>query len=296
MLPNFLIIGAMKAGTTSLYHYLDQHPQIFMGENKEPNYFINLGVRRGVTGGKLWNPPAPWDVHELDDYERLFEPGRDYPARGEASVGYLHSPWAAALIKEQIPDCKIIAVLRDPVNRAISSHSFMTHRAEIETEELEKSLREDAERVARNEPLVMCHVKLGYYHEQLTPYYEAFDESQIHVMLTEDLRSEKKMREVFRFLGVDEDFHPDTTATHNPGAPRSKLVADVMHGENPIRSLARMVVPKQYRKGIYQRISRANKKKDTISDDLRRALIEDYREDILALQEKIGRDLSAWLR
>jgi hypothetical protein len=131
-LPNFFVVGAPKAGTTSLYHYLDQHPQIFMSPIKEPNYFATE-IRPENFGDEL-QPQVAEDLRELqeylqgpmrekrfgglvsqwDDYLRLFQSVETEKAIGEASVCYLWSKTAAANIRSRIPGAKIIMILRNP--------------------------------------------------------------------------------------------------------------------------------------------------------------------------------------
>src|ERR687894_3261543 len=113
-MPNFFIIGAQKAGTTSLYYYLKQHPQIYMSPRKEPHFFKGMHSELRKSGRGL--PP----VTDLGDYQALFRGVTDEKAIGEASASYLYSPKAPALIKSSIPDAKLIAVLRNPADRAYS--------------------------------------------------------------------------------------------------------------------------------------------------------------------------------
>src|SRR5579872_6439243 len=135
-LPNFFIAGAPKAGTTSLYHYLSQHPQVYMSPLKEPNYFAaeiredncDPVVRRRLYGeqralrrfldGPMLGPHFSGIVSEWEDYLRLFANATTERAVGEASVGYLRSPTAPSRIAEKIPEAKIIVMLRDPADRA----------------------------------------------------------------------------------------------------------------------------------------------------------------------------------
>ena len=125
-LPNFILAGAPKSGTTALYHYLRQHPQIYMSPIKEPCYFAAEIRPDNLTATHLQHIrrmsrklPAPfgWLVSEWDDYVRLFQDVQHETAIGEASVAYLWSETAATNIASRLPDAKIIAVLRDPSER-----------------------------------------------------------------------------------------------------------------------------------------------------------------------------------
>lgn len=112
-LPTFLIVGAPKAGTTSLYHYLRSHPDVFMSEAKEPHYFSYAGEGQ----------PA-WGMRSLDAYEALFDSVHGERATGEASTWYLYSETAAEEIYRALPNTQIIILLRNPIGRAYSSWSY----------------------------------------------------------------------------------------------------------------------------------------------------------------------------
>ena len=115
-MPNFLIIGSQKAGTTALYHYLKQHPQIFLSKIKEPCFFAFEGEEldlRSPTGAPVYmNRTA---VTTVESYRRLFDTVTDEKAVGEASPIYIICPKAAKRIYHYIPHVRLIAVLRNPV-------------------------------------------------------------------------------------------------------------------------------------------------------------------------------------
>jgi len=121
-LPTFLIIGAAKSGTTSLWHYLRQHPQIFLTRHKEPNFFILEGLELPPFSGPaapeiLYKKIYKYSVTDIDSYRTLFQEVSQEKAIGEASVPYLYFPQAADRIKKYIPDVKMIVVLRNPIDR-----------------------------------------------------------------------------------------------------------------------------------------------------------------------------------
>jgi len=124
-IPNFLIIGAAKSGTTSLYHALKQHPKIFMSPVKEPNFFA-------LEGGELNYPQGTVDPRYLaqcittkEEYNQQFEGVSNEIAVGEASPIYLYHPQAPVRIKNCLPNVKIIVILRNPIERAYSN--FLHH-------------------------------------------------------------------------------------------------------------------------------------------------------------------------
>src|SRR5438105_3219492 len=170
-LPNFFIVGAGKAGTTSLYRYLGQHPQIYMSRVKEPSYFASeirpenlspvfarhierqsrrLRLREVLTDGKPLRPSG-WLISEWDDYLRLFQEVRDEKAIGEATVSYLWSRTAAGNIAACLPDAKIIMLLRDPAERAFSQYLHQMGTGLMRCtfrEHIERALRDPHEKIA----------------------------------------------------------------------------------------------------------------------------------------------------
>ena len=123
VLPNFLIIGAAKSGTTSLYSYLNQHPQVYFSPFKEPRFFALEGKEVNYQGpSQVVNQKA---INTIDEYEKLFAGVTDEVAIGEASTLYLYSPEAPAKIKQYIPQVKLIAILRNPIDRAYSGYCHL---------------------------------------------------------------------------------------------------------------------------------------------------------------------------
>ncbi|NEO53881.1 MAG: sulfotransferase [Okeania sp. SIO3B5] len=124
-MPNFLMIGAPKAGTTSLYEYLKQHPQVYLSEIKEPHFFSFEGRTQGFNDPSRANFIRK-KVTKIEDYKKLFEEVKDEVAIGEASTSYIYIPEAVERIKKYVPDVKIIAILRNPADRAFSH--YLQHR------------------------------------------------------------------------------------------------------------------------------------------------------------------------
>ena len=186
-LPTFLVIGAMKAGTTSLYHYLAAHPDVYMAPVKELDFFVEA---------------ANWD-RGTDWYRKQFDDARGATAIGEASTAYTKYPVVPGVperIAGVIPDCRLIYVLRDPIDR-IRSH--YQHRVAIGTERapLEEAVIEDP-----------VYLACSRYAAQIERYLERFPREQLLLITSEHLRSDRAetMRRVFRFVGVDEGIVPTT--------------------------------------------------------------------------------------
>jgi hypothetical protein len=189
-LPTFFIIGAPKAGTTSLHHYLDQHPQIQMSAVKEPNFFAPT----------LDPIDERWRVDRLDDYERLFDP--TVAVRGEASPGYTMYPLRQGVperINELVPTAKLVYLVRDPIDRTVS-HYHQLVASVGERRPLEEILGD------LSDPRSPC-VCASLYALQLELYLCAFPQEKIMIVDQADLLTDRRLtlRKIFAFLAVDDE-------------------------------------------------------------------------------------------
>jgi hypothetical protein len=297
-LPNFLVIGVAKSGTTSLYHYLRQHPQIFMSPVKEPRFFALQGRSLDFNG------PGDERIRRdamltLDAYRELFEGVDGERAIGEASVLYMPHPNACEAIARQIPDAKLIAVLRDPAERAYSGFQFHLREGLEPVADFDEALRAEPQRIADGWYYTWHYRDQGFYHRKLLPYFERFDPSRIRVYLYEDLQRDphRMLADIFRFLGVDDGFRPQLATRHNQsGRPRSVRLQRLLTRPHPAKEAAKSVVPEQWGHRLISRVQAGNLSRAPLRPETRADLIECYREDIGRLEELIDRDLSHWLR
>ena len=296
--PTFLIIGAAKAGTTSLYHYLHQHPDIFMSPVKEPNFFV-FECHTLHFEGPGDQAVVAQSVTTLAAYEALFAEGAQAQARGEASPLYLHVPEAPARIQRHVPDIKLIACLRHPVDRLHSHFWNMVKCGREPLQDFAEALAAEPERQRANWEWGWQYTAGGFYHAQLSRYYATFDPSQILVLLFEDFIANPVavLQSIFRFLDVDDAFIPNVLLQHNAtGLPKNPLLHRLMTSENPLRSTARMTLPLPVKKFIATWLWSRNVEKPTLDPALRADLLALYHDDILKLQTLLQRDLSHWLQ
>src|SRR5215210_2968864 len=298
-MPNFLIIGAGKSGTTSLYHYLKQHPEVYMSPVKEPKFFALEGKKldfRGPNDDAHMNRKS---VTDLDAYRALFRGVADEKAVGEASPLYLYSPEAPARIRRYIPEARLIAILRNPVDRAYSSFVQRVQKGDEPLKDFAQALREEENRVRDNWAPRWQVKQIGFYHAHLRRYYDTFEPDQIKVFLYEDLQGDPLglAQSAYSFLGVDDTFVPEVSLVHNPsGIPKSKGVQVLLNRPNPLRSVLKPVVPKRLRPHLSAYLQNRNiAEPPPLEQGVRKELVDSYREDILKLEELIGRDLSKWL-
>ena len=296
--PTFVIIGAAKSGSTSLYYYLKQHPQIFMSPVKEPRFFALEGHALDFRG------PGDERVREktvttLAAYQKLFEGVRDERVAGEASVIYLPHPDAAAAIARYVPDVKLIALLRDPSERAYSGFLYHTRDGYEPCAEFEDALRDEPRRIAEGWYYGWRYRDQGFYHRHLSRYYERFDARRIRVYLTADLEQAPQvvLAEIFRFLGVDDAFRVDVSVRWNPsGRVRNARFQRVLTRRHPLKEAVKKVIPEAWGHRIISWIQPMNLERRPMRPETRADLIEGYRDDIGRLEELIGKDLSAWRR
>jgi len=322
MLPNAFVIGAPRSGTTSLYEYLNAHPDVYMSPVKEPDFFSYPSldaVHRPEPGDPL--PPEECARRQtalkadLDRYKALFEGASGEKIRGEASAIYLGHPTAAEHLRRYVPDARLIAILRNPVERV---HSHYIHAKRIYAEYssntetsgktgpgLEAEFNAVVDRVCRDgmpEPGVTdpeVWVRSGFYFQHLTRFRSPFPEEQLRVYLFEDLVRDPKglMADIYRFLDVDASFQLPTTAAFNASVvPRNRGLFRLFTTRNPIMRFARSISPAFLRGVAMQTRNRVLASgKPTLEPELRRKLAGIYHEDIKQLQGLLGRDLSVWL-
>ncbi len=298
-LPNFLIIGAGKSGTTSLFNYFKEHPQIYMSPQKEPRFFAIEGEKIDFQGpGDLTRFRY---VTDIESYRLLFKNVSHEVAIGEASTWYLCVPKAAERIKHYLPDVKLIVMLRDPVERAYSNFSGLRREGVESLEDFSQAMAAEKERIENNWSPAWHYQQTGFYYNQLKRYFDLFEKSQIKIYLYEDFKtnSTNVVQDIFRFLGVDDTIVTDTSQKHNvSGIPRNRALHKFLKQSNPLRGFLHSLVPAKLRQRVKTNLINLNlqNKSQPLSPEIRKQFIEVYQEDILKLQELIDRDLSQWLK
>ncbi|MGI9176155.1 MAG: sulfotransferase family protein [Rhodothermales bacterium] len=294
-LPTFLLIGAAKAGTTSLYDALGQHPEIYTSPIKEPSFFAFGGTRPDYQGPG----DAAWldrIVRDLDAYQALFRGRTTEKAAGEGSHWYLYSEKAPAYIRRYVPDVRLVAVLRDPADRAYSTYLHLRRTGQETLPSFEEALRQEAGRVAKGWGWGH-YVRRGRYGEQLRRYYDHFRSEQIRVYLYQDLQRDPYglLRDLYRFLGVRDDFVPDLSVHRNvSGLPKHPRLHRLLRASLPLYRYLRPLIPTDVRRAALRRYNR-DLAKPPFPPALRRQIIAQLRDDILQLQTLIDQDLGAWM-
>jgi hypothetical protein len=288
-LPNFLIIGAQKAGTSSLYYYLKQHPDVYMSPVKEAHFF-------DLAEGRDFRNTIP-HITGIEDYRALFRGVSKEKAVGEASPSYIYVPGTPERIRDHIPAAKLIAILRNPVDRAYSAFLHTLRSGREPLTDFARALRAEETRIRDNWHPVFHYRERGFYHVQLKRYFDLFGRDRIRVYLHEDLKADPLglLRDIFRFLGVDEAFAPDTSVRYNVTGlvvPKNRAVYPLVRRLGTLKPVLRRLLPFGARKRIKGQVFA---EPPPLAPEVRRALREGYREDIVKLEGLIGRDLSGWL-
>ncbi len=294
-LPDFLIIGAFKSGTTSLTSYLGQHPQVFLPWLQEPAFFAS--PRFDLTTEGDTRPQRPPEgvygrlrTETLAQYAALFAPSPEGAVLGESSPQYLRDPHACARIAQVLPDAQLVVILRQPAERAFSDYMMFVRDG------LEDASFAEVVARPRSAQTGQHYVETGFYGRQLRPYYEAFPAEQIRVLLFEELTRDPlgTVRDLYAWLGVDSTFTPDVSEVRNiSGVPASRTVAAAYRLRRRLQPHLKPYVPRPLVRAVDDRLKRGLRR-TTADAAVMAELAEVYRDDVRLLSELTGRDLSHW--
>ena len=298
-LPNFLIVGAAKSGTSSLHNYLNQHPEVFMPSYnkevmkvKEPRFLIKDLVQHRLHNG-VWN----WE-----EYKSLFNKVNDEISIGESTVLYLYYyKHAIDNIKKYLGEnVKIIIMLRNPTDRAYSAFQHVS-RGLKEQNSFEEALKIEKGRMNKESsltPMVM-YKEMGLYHDMVRAYKENF--KNVHIIFYEDFRddTEGEIKKIFKFLGLSLSVNIDFVSRHNVGGKRWKneKMKHVFMKNSPLKSALKKAIPKSLRKGVRDKlISASTDKVAPMKENTRVKLNEFFKEDVKKLSDLLNRDLTHWTK
>ncbi|MGB0429098.1 MAG: sulfotransferase family protein [Bacteroidia bacterium] len=303
MWPNFIIIGAGKSGTTTVYEYLRQHPQVFMSSVKETNFFALEGKQvKAVDDSEGQMEHYPWAINNEIDYLNLFSEVKSEKAVGEVSPMYLYNNDAPKNIKKRLPNVKLIAILRQPVERLYSRYMHLARESREPTAHFEDALDKDSIWWQRNDL-----VTEGFYGTYLERYFQLFDANQIKVYLYDELRQNENdlLKDLFRFINVDPNFAPHTGETFNKSGKIKNRKLDLLIGQNSILvkginklspNLVQKIKASEGLKRTVNRLRNKNLEKAPLSKALKAQMTNAiYKDEILKLQKLINKDLSHWL-
>lgn len=290
-LANFLMAGFEKCGTTSIYNYLEQHPQIYMSPVKEPNFLEKDWD--SFTGAKRNR------IDTIEIYANLFADANDSHLRiGEGSPNLLfHYQSSIPRIQQYVPNAKIFAILRDPVTRAYSDYLMQIR------DEYQGNNRTLIDQIKYSSTTSFTLLK-GLYYTPVKLFLEAFGTDNFKVFLYDDLSKDptKFMQDIYSYLNVDSSFVPDISKKSQIAqVPRSRTVNQLLKTSNPVRDFIasglRVIMPLELRQKIRSNLVNLNsqsKDAQPLTEEERQALSQYYYEDVLKLQDLIQQDLSNW--
>lgn len=299
--PNLFIIGAPKSGTTSLYEYLAGHPDIYVSPSKEPTYFCPDVV--GYRGRPLF-------AYGEDEaaYLALFDDAREEKRLCEASTRYLVSHEAARLVHEFSPDALAIAMLRNPVDLVHALHNERVSQGNEPIGNFEQAIAADEQR-ARGVGLPGAANSLGSVYrgsaqfvDPLRRWFDELGRHRVHVIVFDDFVGDVpgELRRALEFLGVDPDRQVETAAAHNTSHRQRQVVRRLLDsrlGTFVSEDIARALLGANARARLAHRfrqskLNRRSVKREPMPAGLRRQLEDEFRPDVEATGEMLGRDLA----
>ena len=282
-LPDFLIVGGPRCGTSSLYSYLKEHPDVFMPDFKELLFFDNLSCNK---------PPHPdWPPWTIERYAELFEPARPEQKLGEASASYLYAhdiviPTLRSIYGEQARGVRIVMVLRNPIDRAWSHHMLLKRSGnKMSFFEMVDKYSNGAEKTFHD------FIGAGYYTEQVRGYLSAFD--SVRIFMFEEFQRDPAavIRSIFELIEVkDTGFVPGNinTAYNASGSPKSslsRLAYDFLFHDFTVKRFFKRILPLRWRLLVKARVGARVMKKVEIPDDVREFLAKTYRASLESLRD-----------
>lgn len=303
MLPNFLIAGTVRAATTSLHYYLPQHPDIAMSELKEPNFFL-FDPERGplIAEDRI----IVKSVRRRREYEELFDHAGGRRAVGEASPLYLYPPETPELIAATLDDPKVIAVLREPVDRAWSHflHLYRGDPAEASERFKEATTAEMSKRDVYEPYRAGSHfLRIGLYSRQIERYEKALGSGRLHWVLYEDVGSDPAsvLAGIAGFLGVDASFSFDTSTVYNKsGVAKNALLGRARAIASKVQPYVKAALPAPLARRLGETRARLEHRSlasaPEVDEALQRELRDWFADDVHRTSELTGRDLGSWLR
>jgi len=302
-MPDFLVIGAPKAGSTALHVALHRHPQIYMSATKEPKFFLTDGPppSKGGPGDAKTYREHVW---RRDDYEALFDPAPPGTRRGESTTLYLGTPAAHRRIAAAVPEARLVAILRDPVDRA---HSNWTHlfSAGLEPEsDFLKACSLEPERLAKGWAPFWGYTTLGRYGEQLTSLFDHFPRDQVLVLTYRELRNDPAatLDRICAHIGVETGIvteipSENVTAAVSP-SPVNQALRRVLRTGSGIGDRLARVLPDAARERVSgtttRLLQREQRRRLPLTPEQHAALVPAFDEDIRRLESLLGRSFDHW--
>ncbi|MEW6072942.1 MAG: sulfotransferase [Planctomycetota bacterium] len=292
-LPNFVVIGAPRCGTTSLFHWLRQHPGVYLPVRKELHFF-SYPILAAHCAGPGDREALAGLVASWDEYQAHYAGAREEAAVGEVSPSYLLHSSARHAIAERLGQVKVIALLRDPVEKAYSQHALLARQGR-EDLPFAAALDAEEERRRRGWGDLWWYAAGARYAPGIEDYAATFGRENVLVVRFEDLEREPRaaLPGVLAFLGVDPGVPIDTAGPLNrAGGARFRLLSRILDGGGPAKRLIKRVLPERVRVPLRLRLSDWNTvERPPLDLECRRRLAARLADDVRRLERFLGRDL-----
>lgn len=299
-LPDFLVIGAPKAGTTALHAALASHPGLFMSSVKEPKFFLTEGPppTRGGPGDAQTYQEHIW---RRPDYEALFEAAPPGALRGESTPFYLHDRDAQVRIHKLLPEARLIAMLRDPVDRAHSNWAHLWAAGLEPIGDVVAACAAEEQRIRDGWAAFWRYVDLGRYGAQLQHLYKLFPRERVLVLRYRELRDRPvgTLDRICTFLGAEPgivDSVPQANVTrHVEDSAATRALRSLLRGGATIGAYVPPVVRHTVRRPFLAALHRGRPRRRPLTPAQRERLLPYFADDVRLLGEVTGTDFSDWL-
>lgn len=297
--PNLFLVGVPKAGTTYLNEVLAQHPLIYCSHIKAPN-FMNADIRMAdLPSGDEVLATRVLHAAEIRDeatYLSIYAAGKDFPIRADCSVDYMRSAVAAGKIAEKVPDARIVAVLRNPIERCLS-HYLMDSRIGRPVGTFDEEIERHLATLGKDDFWGGNYIDTGFYDEQLVRYFERFPASNILIGLHEELKGDAAsfVSRIFRHIGVDRIPLPPVKPQNVSALPRTQRLNRWLYSTGLKQRISRTVPPaikEAVKKHYYRDLERESYR---MTEAQYARLAEVFRDHIVESGRMLDRDLTPWL-
>ena len=295
--PNLFSIGGMRCGSTMLFENLNQHPQVFFPEIKEPDFLLKQYWLDQIESGKLSKEKRSnaesitqkGKIRTIDQYLSMYENQKE-PVRGDASH-YLYHPVVIDLIKHNSVNPKVLVSFRDPIDRLFSEFMYL-----VRIDRFQGTFAEFVERglESRNEGKKSFGLDKGFYGRLLKPWIEAFGESSLKIVIFEELTAAPKsyLADICNWLGIDSEFEYSVSHPEKSGRP-TKAGKTIGRALGSLR-FAKRIIPKGFRQGIRRLLLSPFVVRDSRDAKVEESLKEFYKPEMETFCDLIGKELTSW--
>ena len=301
---NLFSIGAMRAGSTTIYHYLSQHPDIFIPHIKEPDFFIAEQARHKLAEGQK----TSIEIQNLEyilnkgkyrtqtTYDSLYSNKEEFRYLADCSH-YLHHPATAQLIYQYNPDAKILISLRNPTDRIYSEYMLYSRRGDLSedfSEFIRKMLTKDGQHINTIAP--DSRLEKGRYSILLRPWLQYFDKEQIKIIIFDELKSyfDEVCRDIYTWLGIDNTFKPEQIRAQRGGEPKSKILVHFFKSSKFLPPVLKKQMSASLRWKIRDFIYSKTLTRQNMSQEMELLLKELYLPSICELEVLLNKNFSKW--